>query len=130
MDKMIEELGFKIKLEIDNYILGVQQGKKPIAFTALQTRYVSRAKKAAAYHNILTAVYDVESDSGWKVIFFYKHEYLLDIINSLPKEPKTAYEHWIVGKACGYSDLDIGNFINNLKSKGELSITKEKTICF
>ena len=36
---------------------------------------------------------------------------MLEIIKSLPENPTTNYEHWILGKAFGYSDGAIKEFL-------------------
>lgn len=114
-----EELRFEILREIDNYILGLEQDKRSIAFMCLQSRYIERAKSMAKYKKISCVVKDVDGDDNWKTIFFYKYDFGLDIINGLPKVAVTTFDHWLVGKACGYSDKKIASFVHNLDSQKE-----------
>jgi hypothetical protein len=58
--------------------------------------------------------YIEELAPGWKTLWMYKDEYMLEIIKSLPDEPKTKFEHWILGKAFGYSDEAIKIFLENI----------------
>lgn len=46
-----------------------------------------------------------------KTIWIYKEKYMLEIIKNLPEQPKTVFDHWILGKAFGYSDESIKKFI-------------------
>lgn len=48
---------------------------------------------------------------GWITIFIYKDEALLEVIKDLPKEPKTAADHYLMGALCGYSNESICKFI-------------------
>lgn len=104
-----------IKTKIFLYIEQVQCGAKPLAFMSLQTRYIEKAIKLINKKKLYIYVEDVKDYPEWKTIFIYKHEYMLDIIKSLPEYPQTPYEHWIIGKACGYSDEAIGEFIRGEK---------------
>lgn len=48
---------------------------------------------------------------GWVNIYIFKYLFLKDVIKELPEQPKTIYDHWILGKAFGYSDDSISKFI-------------------
>jgi len=101
-----------IKLKIDLYCEMVQKGK-PCACEAIQERYFEEVNVVINTYNLKT--YSENLAVGWKTIWIYKDDYMLDIIKSLPNEPKTSYEHWICGKAFGYSDESIKEFIEGLK---------------
>lgn len=112
-------MGFSdaIKIQLLIYIEQVQCGTKPIAFIGLQTRYIEEAIELIVNKKkLLLCVEDVREYPEWKTIFIYKHEYMIDIIKKLPEYPQTPYEHWIIGKACGYSDEAIGEFIRGDKA--------------
>ena len=104
---------------MDNFILNkinfncdmVQKGKL-CSCEPLQDRYVADAIKII--NNFKLKSYVEELSSGWKTVWIYKDEYMLEIIKKLPEHPETIFEHWILGKAFGYSDEAIKNF---LKSK-------------
>lgn len=98
-----------IKGQLDSYCEFVRCGK-PAAMLALQDRYVKEAE------NIITNKYSLmfyEEDlaKGWKTIWIYKENYLLDIILALPEQPKTIFEHWVLGKVFGYSEQAIKDFL-------------------
>lgn len=102
--------------EFMNYCYQVKCGSKPIAFTTLKTKYIDLAVSyAKEEYGLNTYIEEIENYPKWKNIYIYKHKYLIDIIKYLPKSPMTPYEHWIIGKACGYSDDAIGEFINKRK---------------
>ena len=98
-----------IKLKVDLYCDLIKKGK-PCACEAIQSRYieeiVNRVDKSFGLK-----VYVEELAAEWKTLWIYKENYMLEIIKSLPEEPKTNFEHWILGKAFGYSDEAIKNFL-------------------
>lgn len=98
-----------------NYCSQVKLGSKPIAFMNMKTDGVNMAAICAKNeYQLNTYIQDVKDYPEWKVIYLYKHEYLINIIKNLPEYPQTPYEHWIIGKACGYSDDAIGEFISKI----------------
>ena len=92
------------------YCQMVQTGK-PCASLAIQDRYVVEIVDEVDKFELRVYVEDLAK--GWKTLWIYKDEYMLDIIKSLP-EPKTKFEHWILGKAFGYSDEAIKTFLENI----------------
>lgn len=98
-----------IMLKIDLYCDLVQKGK-PCACEAIQNRFVDEAVKRIEETFKLKA-YTEELYSGWKTIWIYKDEYMLEVIKLLPEEPKTIFDHWVLGKAFGYSDEAIKTFL-------------------
>lgn len=100
-----------VRGQIDNYVYLVQAGAKPIAIQGLQTRYVDEAMEMVKKKQLNIYVEDVEGYPEWKTIFIYKYIYLIDIIKNLPHKPKTPYDHWVLGKAFGYSDDAIREFV-------------------
>ncbi|KOA19343.1 hypothetical protein CLHOM_24490 [Clostridium homopropionicum DSM 5847] len=98
-----------IKERINTYCEFVKRGK-PTAMIAIQNRYVDDAIK------IVTKIYNLNTyienlSEGWKILWIYKDNYMLDIIKEMPEQPKTVYEHWVLGKIFGYSDESIKTFI-------------------
>lgn len=103
----------RITGSIDNYCYHVKTGTKPIAVIGLQTRYVDIVKEEIKNkYELNVHIEEVEGYDGWKTLYVYKHDYLIHIIKSMPHIPQTPYDHWVIGKACGYSDDAIGEFIN------------------
>ncbi|GMQ60309.1 hypothetical protein AN1V17_47090 [Vallitalea sediminicola] len=113
---MSKKMSDAIKIQVLDYIEHVQCGTKPIALMNLQSRYVDEAKNLINSIGLNLHVEDVKDYDEWKVIYIYKHSYLIDIIKNLPDSPQTPYEHWILGKACGYSDEAIGEFVEGRKA--------------
>lgn len=103
-----------IEGEIRTYCLQIKCGSKPMAVTNIKTVYVDIVTNyIKEKYNLNVYTQDIENYPECKNIFIYKHDYLIDIVKSLPEKPQTPYEHWIVGKACGYSDEAIGEFIKS-----------------
>jgi hypothetical protein len=94
---------------IDLYCYMVLRGK-PCACESIQDRYFE--EMSIRIKNVFELkTYSEPLADGWKTIWIYKDDYMLEIIKSLPEEPKTIFEHWIAGKAFGYSDEAIKNFL-------------------
>ena len=66
-------------------------GSKPMAFFELQDRYVDLVKEEILNEYNLNVYYiqDIENYDGWKIVYIYKYDYLLDIIKNLPDTPQT-----------------------------------------
>jgi hypothetical protein len=102
-----------IEGEFMTYCYQVKCGSKPIAFTTLKTKYIDLAVSyVKEKYSLNTYIEEIENCPEWKIIYIYKHDYLIEIIKYLPKNPQTSYDHWIIGKACGYSDDAIGEFLS------------------
>lgn len=87
----------------------VERGK-PCACETIQNRYIEEiVKEVHRMYNLKTYVEDLAPE--WKTIWIYKDDYMLEIIKLLPDKPNTSFEHWILGKAFGYSDEAIKNFL-------------------
>lgn len=97
-----------IKGQINTYCELVNCGK-PVAMLALQSRHVNHAKEIIEKYKL--NIYIEELVEGWKTLWIYKEKYMLEIIKALPKQPKTIFEHWILGKVFGYSEQAIKNFL-------------------
>ena len=98
---------------VDLYCQMIMIGK-PCASLAIQDRYIKEIVNMVDKLKLKTYVEDLSD--GWKTLWIYKDEYMLDIIESLP-EPKTKFEHWILGKAFGYSDEAIKTFLENISGE-------------
>lgn len=93
---------------LKSYCEFVQRGK-PTAMLPVQDRYVEEAIKDIQYSNLLFCIEKVSD--GWKTVWIYKEKYMLEIIRELPEHPKTIFEHWVLGKAFGYSEQSIEEFL-------------------
>lgn len=102
---MNEFLNLKIGLACDMVSKG-----KPCASEPVQERYVKDIiNKIKQEFNL--KVYTEDLAEEWKTVWIYKDEYMLEIIKSLPEQPKTVLDHWVLGKAFGYSDEAIRIFL-------------------
>jgi hypothetical protein len=95
--------------QINIYCQSVFSGCKPCALFPLQDRYVEEVKKQINGNALF--VYAEFLYEGWQTVWIYKLSFMLEIIKALPKEPKSAFDHWVLGKAFGYSDSQISEYI-------------------
>lgn len=96
-----------------NYCEAVLKGCKPCAEFSLQDRHVEAAKKHI--HEETLFVYTKFLCKGWTEVWIYKKKFMLEVIKNLPDKPKTVFDHWLLGKAFGYSDEAIEEFIEKQK---------------
>jgi len=98
------------KGEFHIYVQQVITGAKPIAVCSMTKKQIEYAKNYInKYYKGRIKLYINNQD-----VWIYKHEYLLKVIKSLPEQPKTTFDHWILGKAFGYSDDSIGEFLKHV----------------
>lgn len=98
-------------LAIINLDCQMIQTGKPCASLAIQDRYVVEVVNMVNNVKLKTHVECLAE--GWNTIFIYRDEYMLEIIKALP-DPKTKFDHWVLGKAFGYSDEAIKEFLQNI----------------
>ncbi|WP_039658507.1 hypothetical protein [Clostridium tyrobutyricum] len=98
-----------IKGQIISYCQFVKCGK-PAAMMALQDRYVEEAKNLID-NQFNLSVHIENLSEGWKTMWIYKEKYVLEIILELPKQPKTIFDHWVLGKVFGYSEQSIKDYL-------------------
>lgn len=55
------------------------------------------------------------TSESWTALWIFKHKHMLQVINKLPDNPETPFDHWLLGKAFGYSDEAIMEFINEVQ---------------
>ena len=102
-----EPLTERIRSGLEIYCEAVTNGK-PCAMLPIQDRYAISAQ--VLVQNYKLRVHLEYLAKGWATLWIYEREYMLEIIKILPNEPTTVYEHWVLGKAFGYSDEAIENF--------------------
>lgn len=106
-----------IEGEIQSYCYLVKAGCKPMAVVSVKSIYLEMVKHSIKNdYNLNVYIEDVEDYLEWKTVYIYKYNYLLDIIKQLPAKPQSPYDHWVIGKLCGYSDYEIGEYIRNSKN--------------
>ncbi len=103
------KLNDQLKSQIYTYCQMIKAGK-PTAMIPVQERYIDESIEKVKELKLKTYIEDLSE--GWKVLWIYKDEYLLEIIKKMPEHPKTAYDHWVLGKIFGYSDESIKQFVN------------------
>lgn len=100
--------------QIEVYCYLVQRGK-PCALIPIQERYLYEALEYVRSLHKLN-VYAVKLSDGWTSLWIYKDDYMFEVIKSLPEKPKTIFDHWVLGKAFGYSDEAIKEFLGTKSS--------------
>lgn len=95
--------------QIDTYCYMVSRGK-PAAVIAIQNRFVSDIKSSIKSSYGLKTLEQPLAD-GWISLWIFQKDFMLEIIKCLPEEPKTIFDHWVLGKVFGYSDEAITEFI-------------------
>ncbi|MGE5604548.1 MAG: hypothetical protein ACM3YE_02530 [Bacteroidota bacterium] len=104
------------KLALSGEILGrlrvycemVQRGK-PAAMLPIQARYANKAKTIIQSYGLNGYLENLAE--GWLTLWIYKFPHILEVIKSVPQAPRTAYDHWVLGKLFGYSEAAIHEFI-------------------
>jgi len=110
------------KGQIDKYCESVIAGCKPVAMFPIQDRYIEESIKIINENyngSLLSHTEFLYKD--WTTVWIYKKPFMIEIIKSLSEKPKTIFDHWVLGKAFGYSDEAIEEFI---KIKGREEINK------
>jgi len=107
---MDEFIGFRLDLYCDMVLKG-----KPSALIALQTRYIAEAD-IRIKESYALKTFEQPLSEGWTSLWIYKKDYMLEVIKNLPESPKTVFEHWVLGKAFGYSDESIAEFVKPLRN--------------
>jgi hypothetical protein len=109
---MMDNINPFIKGQVLSYCETVSLGIKTIALIPVLERFVDGICEYIEDKQQLYFYVEPLAE-GWFNIYIFKYEFLKDVIKKLPEQPKTIYEHWILGKAFGYSDEAIAKFIEN-----------------
>jgi hypothetical protein len=107
-----ENMNLWLEGKIDAYTYLIKNGK-PASIIAVQTRYVPETVKLIEKQDLLWL--EEYLADGWSDIWIFKEPLMKKIIKSLPDKPKSAYDHWVLGKVFGYSDTEIFSFIRKQK---------------
>lgn len=89
----------------------VERGK-PAAMIPIHERDTDNAIKMVEETFKLNA-YIEDLSEGWKKLWIYKYDHVLQIINALPQAPQTVIDHWILGKLFGYEESAIHDFVSS-----------------
>ena len=98
------------KGEIRTYCYMVQTGK-PAALIPFQERHVDAAVVFVTVELGLST-YIEKLAEGWVSFWIYKYPHILEVIKSTPQAPKTAFDHWVLGKLFGYEEAAIQEFLS------------------
>ena len=107
-------LNDSLKAKIDVYCYLIERGK-PCAMLPIQNRYFNEAIKIVKKNNLKCFGQYLADD--WTTFWIYKDSLMLQVIINLPHEPKTVYDHWVLGKVFGYSDRAIWEYIKKEYNK-------------
>lgn len=97
--------------QVDAYCYMVQRGK-PAAMVAVQERHLAEVSQVITGVHKLN-VYVEPLSEGWLSVWIYKYSHILQVIKDLQQAPKTALDHWILGKLFGYSEEAIQEFFES-----------------
>ena len=97
-----------LKGQIYTYCELVIRGK-PAAIISIQDRYIEIAIDIVKSNKLYYLLEELTEE--WKVLWIYKERYMEEIIKKMPEEPKTVYDHWVLGKIFGYSDEAIKEYL-------------------
>lgn len=97
------------KEELRIYCDLVKKGK-PAACIPLQVRHIDEARAIVNQEGVLQVHVEGLSE-GWVTFWVYRYPHILEAIKNTPQAPKTAYDHWILGKLFGYEEAAIQEFI-------------------
>ncbi len=100
-----------VKGQVSIYCYLIQRGK-PAAILPIQNRYVDELQKYVESEYELH-IYAEPLAKGWTTLWIYKDSYIPEIIQNLPQEPETVFDHWVLGKIFGYSDEAIHQFLED-----------------
>lgn len=95
--------------ELMVYCQLVKRGK-PAAVIPLQERHLEEALEIVESTEGLSTYTDRLSE-GWISFWVYQYPHILEVIRNAPQAPKTAYDHWLLGKLFGYDEMSIQEFI-------------------
>lgn len=110
-----------LKEKIYNLCYQVKTGK-PAASMPIQKRYSNQAKQITLKECRLKCHIEPLSE-GWINFWIFKKDYMLEVIKGLPSKPKTTFDHWVLGKAFGYSDEAIDEFLSSPEASSVASRT-------
>ena len=91
----------------------VFRGCKPLAVMPIKKAYESEAIKLIDSEKCKSAIREM-NDENWVEIWIFKRDEMRFIIDYLPEEPTTEFEHFILGCAFGYSIDAICDFIGRV----------------
>lgn len=89
----------------------VKKGK-PASNFPLQTRHEKQLRLIVEEEGV--NIHIEHLSEGWFTVWIYKYPHILDVIKEIPSNPKSTYDHWILGKLFGYEENSIYDFINKI----------------
>ena len=92
----------------------VFRGCKPLAVMPVKKIYESDVKKLIDSEGVNSLIREL-NDENWIEVWIFKRDEMRFIIDYLPEEPTTEFEHFVLGCAFGYSIDAICDFIGSDK---------------
>ena len=96
----------------------VFRGCKPLSVMPINKECETEAVKLIDSENVKSLIREM-NDENWIEIWIFKRDEMRFIIDYLPDEPTTEYEHFVLGCAFGYSIDAICDFIGSVGNKEE-----------
>ena len=93
---------------VTTYCSLVERGK-PAALISVSNKHLREVLNISEQYNVRTYFTDVNCE--WVEFWIFKHEHILDVIKSLPNQPKSTFDHWVLGKLFDYDEQSISDFI-------------------
>jgi len=99
----------------------VQRGMKDFATITIKVDAIDAVVEAVQNYDVLYHIQKADDLDVWVALHIYKDPIMKEIIQQLPDDPNTAYDHYVNGKAYGYRSDQIFNFIRELQMSGKIS---------
>jgi len=102
--------------QINTYCESVSKDCKPVAMFPIQDRYVKEVVEIINKYYDKSLLFHMDFlYKDWTTVWIYKKPFMKEIINNLPEQPKTIFDHWVLGKVFGYSDEAIEEYLSSGK---------------
>lgn len=112
----VEKIG-RETTNVSNYIMGeimantymVERGK-PASCIPVKVRDIDMVEKKVRDVCGIKTYCEILSEK-WVTMWIYKYPHILEIIRSTKDNPKTTFDHWVLGKLFGYDEDSIAKFL-------------------
>lgn len=102
---------------LDTHVDLLLKGVRPAAELIILNEQMDEVRKTVAHYEL--RVYAIPHDPCRTQVFIFRHPYLEVIIkNILRQEKDNVFRVWCFGKLFGYSDEEIGRFLQQSRKPG------------
>lgn len=102
--------------QINTYCESVSKSCKPVVMFPIQDRCVKEVVEIINKYYDKSLLFHMDFlYKDWTTVWIYKKPFMREIINNLPEQPKTIFDHWVLGKVFGFSDEAIEEYLNSPK---------------